>query len=204
MPRRRSTGCTPCAATSATRWPTSTMPAARAAPAHRPGALAARTLAPARRGLPRGRPVPQPERGRGPAGAAEPPLSDPRAALAVRAAVMHAAAPRHFSPGAGLPGDRGARSAARRAFVELKLDFLHALAGVPAADWLHAQVRSAEEPVDLWLLRAPVFAALAGVRSRLPPAPPATAPRPRHDLPRPRRGERLRAVLKRRGARLRT
>ena len=75
---------------------------------------------------------------------------------------MHAAAPRHFSPGAGLPGDRGARSAARRAFVELKLDFLHALAGVPAAAWLHAQVRSAEEPVDLWLLRAPVFAALAG------------------------------------------
>ena len=75
---------------------------------------------------------------------------------------MHAAAPRHFSPGAGLPGDRGARSAARRAFVELKLDFLHALAGVPAAAWLHAQVRSAEEPVDRWLLRAPVFAAIGG------------------------------------------
>jgi len=75
---------------------------------------------------------------------------------------MHAADPRHFSPGAGMPGDRGARTAARRAFVELKLDFLAALADVPTAAWLQAQVRSAEEPVDLWLLRAPVFAALAG------------------------------------------
>jgi len=75
---------------------------------------------------------------------------------------MHAAAPRHFTPGAGAPGDPGARMAARRAFVELKLTFMQALADVPDATWLHAQVRSAEEPVDLWLLRAPVFAALAG------------------------------------------
>jgi hypothetical protein len=76
---------------------------------------------------------------------------------------MHAAAPRHYSPGAGLPGDRGARLAARRAFVELKLTFMAALDDLPAAGWLRAQVRGAEEPVDLWLLRAPVFAALAGV-----------------------------------------
>lgn len=52
--------------------------------------------------------------------------------------------------------------AARRAFVDLKLTFLHALAGAADVDWLCAQVRAAEEPVDLWLLRAPVFAALAG------------------------------------------
>ena len=75
--------------------------------------------------------------------------------------------PRHFSPGArlpgaGLPGDRGAQLAARRAFVDLKLTFLVALEGAPAVEWLSAQVRAAEEPVDLWLLRAPVFAALAG------------------------------------------
>jgi hypothetical protein len=75
--------------------------------------------------------------------------------------------PRHFSPGAGLPGaglpgDRGARLAARRAFVDLKLTFIQALQGASGVDWLAAQVRAAEEPVDLWLLRAPVFSALSG------------------------------------------
>lgn len=75
---------------------------------------------------------------------------------------MQLSAPRHFSPGAGFPGDRNARLAARQAFVELKITFMHALAGVPQAGWLQKQVRSAEEPVDLWLLRAPVFAALDG------------------------------------------
>ncbi len=69
-------------------------------------------------------------------------------------------APRDFTPGAGLPGDRGARLAARQAFVSLKLSFLDALETVPTAEWLRVQVRAAEEPVDLWLLRAPVFAAL--------------------------------------------
>lgn len=89
---------------------------------------------------------------------------------------MHPAdAPRHFLPGPGMPGaglphDRFARVAARRAFVELKQCFLDALAVLQperpaeAADleWLRQQVRSAEEPVDLWLLRAPAFAALVG------------------------------------------
>jgi hypothetical protein len=78
-----------------------------------------------------------------------------------------AAQPRHFSPGAGLPGaglpgDRSARLAARQAFVELKLTFIEALQGAPDVEWLRAQVRAAEEPVDLWLLRAPVFATLDG------------------------------------------
>jgi hypothetical protein len=79
------------------------------------------------------------------------------------------AAPRHFTtgaaaPGIGLPGDRQARMAARRAFVDLKQTYLLALHEVAEAEagWLRAQVRSAEEPVDLWLLRGPVFAALAG------------------------------------------
>jgi hypothetical protein len=75
--------------------------------------------------------------------------------------------PRHFSPGAGLPGagmpgDRSARLAARQAFVDLKQTFLHALPQAAELDWLRAQVRAAEEPVDLWLLRAPMFAALTG------------------------------------------
>ena len=81
---------------------------------------------------------------------------------------MEQISPRHFSPGAGLPGigmpgDRSAHIAARRAFVDLKMTFLHALDGAIGVDWLCHQVRAAEEPVDLWLLRAPVFAALAGV-----------------------------------------
>lgn len=66
----------------------------------------------------------------------------------------------------GLPGDRLAHAAARRAFVDLKLTFMHALADVPGVDWLKTQVRAAEEPVDLWLLRAPAFAALAGTDAR--------------------------------------
>ncbi len=61
-----------------------------------------------------------------------------------------------------MPGDRSARFAARQAFVSLKLTYLQALQDLPQADWLRNQVRAAEEPVDLWLLRAPVFAALTG------------------------------------------
>jgi len=72
------------------------------------------------------------------------------------------AAPRDFTTGAGLPGDRGARIAARNAFISLKLTFLEALEPVAGAEWLRGQILSAEEPVDLWLLRAPVFALLCG------------------------------------------
>jgi len=74
-------------------------------------------------------------------------------------------APRDFTIGAGMPGDRSARMAARQAFVSLKLTFLEALDQVHGADWLRVQVRAAEEPVDLWLLRAPVFAMLTGVNT---------------------------------------
>jgi hypothetical protein len=72
-------------------------------------------------------------------------------------------APRDFTPGAGLPGDRSARLAARQAFVSLKQSCLQALQAEPGAEWLRVQVRAAEEPVDLWLLRAPMFAALGGM-----------------------------------------
>jgi hypothetical protein len=83
---------------------------------------------------------------------------------------MQAAAPRHYVashalPGAGLPHDRMARMAARQAFVVLKNSFSEAVASLPDARgaWLRQQVRSAEEPIDLWMLRAPVFASLAGI-----------------------------------------
>jgi hypothetical protein len=71
-------------------------------------------------------------------------------------------APRDFTPGAGLPGDRSAGMAARQAFDDLKKTYLHALIDVPDSDWLRKQVSKAQEPVDLWLMRALVFAALQG------------------------------------------
>jgi hypothetical protein len=82
---------------------------------------------------------------------------------------MQPGAPRHFVhapglPGAGLPSDRMARIAARRSFVLLKSSFLDAVSDLVGdqADWLRRQLRAAEEPSDLLLLRGPVFAALAG------------------------------------------
>ncbi len=72
-------------------------------------------------------------------------------------------APRDYTVGAGLPGDRRARVAAHQAFADLKLTFLHVLQGASGSDWLRSLVEHAEEPVDLWLLRAQAFAALEGV-----------------------------------------
>jgi hypothetical protein len=87
---------------------------------------------------------------------------------------LPAAAPRRFVafdglPGAGLPGDRLARLAARRAFVDLKQDFLRAVEQFDdeRGRWLRQQVRRAEEPEDLLLLRGHVFACLAGADERL-------------------------------------
>jgi hypothetical protein len=77
-------------------------------------------------------------------------------------------APRRFGhaglPGAGLPHDRLARLAARRAFVGLKQDFMHAVAALDdeRGSWLRDQVRKAEQPEDLLLLRGHVFACLSG------------------------------------------
>ena len=66
--------------------------------------------------------------------------------------------------GAGLPDDRQARLAARRAFVNLKLTYLAVVEALPGprADWLRFQIRHAAEPADLWLLRSAVFDALPG------------------------------------------
>jgi hypothetical protein len=70
-------------------------------------------------------------------------------------------APRDYTTGAGMPSDRVARQAARQAFTTLKMTFIQALDDLEATEWLRELIRGAEEPVDLWLLRAPVFAALS-------------------------------------------
>lgn len=77
--------------------------------------------------------------------------------------------PRHFLPdatlpGAGLPGDRMARLEARKTFAELRLDFIDAVDALAGrdADWLRQQLRHAQQPVDLWLLRGALFDALGG------------------------------------------
>jgi hypothetical protein len=64
----------------------------------------------------------------------------------------------------GLPGDRLARMAARRAFVDMKLLFMRAVADLSdrKGQWLREKVRLATDPMDLWLLRTPVLAAVQG------------------------------------------
>ncbi len=59
-------------------------------------------------------------------------------------------------------GRRDGSIASRRAFVEMKQLFLQAVEDLShrKAAWLRAQVRAAEDPVDLWLLRNPLLAAL--------------------------------------------
>jgi hypothetical protein len=66
--------------------------------------------------------------------------------------------------GLGLPGDRAALGAAQRAFAQLKLSCMAALAHVciERHPWLHREVYRSEEPLDLWVLRAPLLAALHG------------------------------------------
>jgi hypothetical protein len=68
------------------------------------------------------------------------------------------------APFGGMPQDRLARMAARRAFVDLKQDFMMATAGLPGArgEWLRERVRKAEDPHKLWLLRGSLFSALGG------------------------------------------
>ncbi|MFN0185572.1 MAG: hypothetical protein ACKVQR_17305 [Aquabacterium sp.] len=63
---------------------------------------------------------------------------------------------------AGLPIERLARLAARRTFVAMKMLFIDAVAGLAGerSAWLRHQVRQADDPIDLWLLRGLVFEAL--------------------------------------------
>ena len=62
----------------------------------------------------------------------------------------------------GLPPTRTGRIESRRAFVEMKQLFMRAVENLAhrKGAWLRTQVRAAEDPVDLWLLRGPLLSAL--------------------------------------------
>ncbi|MCA3252220.1 MAG: hypothetical protein ACK5UM_14800 [Pseudomonadota bacterium] len=96
------------------------------------------------------------------------PAADPFARAAESGPVA-AEGPRQFVAdgaltGAGLPEHRLERVVERRAFVSLKRAFLEALEPATGREavWLREQVRLAEMPLDLWLLRSSAFEALAG------------------------------------------
>ena len=64
--------------------------------------------------------------------------------------------------GFGLPAERLARVAARRAFVELKHTFMRAVGDIdgPTGEMLQRRVRQAGEAIELWRLGALVLASL--------------------------------------------
>lgn len=64
----------------------------------------------------------------------------------------------------GMPQDRAARLAARQAFVDLKHDFMVAVALLPGArgEWLRQIVRGAEDPTALSRVRRFLFDELQG------------------------------------------
>lgn len=63
-----------------------------------------------------------------------------------------------------MPQDRAARLAARQAFVDLKHDFIVAVAGLPGArgEYLRRLVRNAEDADTLWRARHALFRELQG------------------------------------------
>lgn len=65
-------------------------------------------------------------------------------------------------PGAGMPQERLARIAARRAFVEMKQSYMSAVSDIDSATggMLQHRVRKASEPWELWSLRAVILASL--------------------------------------------
>ena len=67
-----------------------------------------------------------------------------------------------FAGQVSLADTRSARIESRRAFVEMKHLFMRAVENLEhrKGAWLRAQVRAAEDPVDLWLLRGPLLATL--------------------------------------------
>ncbi len=69
---------------------------------------------------------------------------------------------RPFCEDISLPAARSARMESRRAFVEMKQLFMRAVENLEhrKGAWLRAQVRAAEDPTDLWLLRGPLLATL--------------------------------------------
>jgi hypothetical protein len=73
-------------------------------------------------------------------------------------------APRPTDIAYGMPQDRLARLAARQAFVDLKHDFMVAVAGLPGArgEVLRRLVRKAEDADTLWRARHALFRELQG------------------------------------------
>ena len=67
-----------------------------------------------------------------------------------------------FPESVQLPATRSGRIESRRAFVQMKQLFMRAVENLAhrKGAWLRAQVRAAEDPVDLWLLRSPLLSAL--------------------------------------------
>jgi hypothetical protein len=66
-----------------------------------------------------------------------------------------------FAPVSAFPGAAD-EPAAQDAFAEMKQLFVQAVENMAhrKAAWLRSQVRAAEDPIDLWLLRGPLLAAL--------------------------------------------
>lgn len=99
----------------------------------------------------------------------EPRFVPPSAAGRARVIAGAPGEPRNYTV-AGLRGsgtaEQVSRLSARKAFVDTKLVFMQVLAQIDRNDagveWLRKQVRSAQMPEDLWLLRSAVFDALRG------------------------------------------
>ncbi len=89
--------------------------------------------------------------------------TEPRIDLLGLAELDSQLAPESIFPDAmGLPETRSARIESRRAFVEMKQLFMRAVENLEhrKGAWLRSQVRGAEDPIDLWLLRGPLLATL--------------------------------------------
>lgn len=99
-------------------------------------------------------------------------LADISVKMAPRASTVMSASlsSQPSSPKAGLPHERLARIAARRAFVEMKQSYMDAVADIAGATapLLQHKVRRASEPWELWSLRAVILASLASGHERTP------------------------------------
>ena len=83
---------------------------------------------------------------------------------------MHAAprqrlvAPIPVLPGSGLPMERQAQLAARCSFFDIQRAYSQAAADIPGigGEHLRQTIAQADDPADLWMLRAAVLMACAG------------------------------------------
>ena len=68
----------------------------------------------------------------------------------------------------GMPAERLAHIAARRAFVEMKQSYMDAASDIASttAELLRSRVRKASEPWELWSVRAVILASLTADHER--------------------------------------